>query len=484
MSLLTKSSSEQLAALARGEATAVSLLEQTLERVAALNPQLNAIVAMDIDGARNAARASDARRADGKAGPLDGLPITIKDSFEVQGLTTTAGAPPLKDHVPAEDAAAVARLRKAGAVIFGKSNVPAFTSDFQAYNAVYGTTNNPWDLTRSPGGSSGGAAAAVAAGMSSFEWGSDIGGSIRWPAHCCGLFGHKSTWDLVPMRGHIPPAPGTVNHNPDLGVAGPIARSAADLDLVLSLTAGAASTNGALARLDPPRRNPPDGLRVALWLHEPQAPVSAQVADAVEAAARSLAGAGALIDDRARPVFSFFEAFEIYALMNHAIALSAVPEKVRLRIAEQAASFAPDDNSHQAQQSRAAGIDAAGWQKLVERRAVIKQAWGRFFNDVDVVLMPPASVVALHHDHNRDIHARRLDMGNGHQEPYFNLLHWASLATVSHLPATVAPIPQSGGALPAGVQIVGAEGADRTTIAVAGMLESINGGFVTPPMAR
>lgn len=483
MDLLTQSASEQLAALARGDIAAVDLLEKTLARVAALNPALNAIVAMDVEGARASAKASDARRAAGKALPLDGLPITIKDSFAVKGMPATAGAPALKDYIPEEDAAVVARLRNAGAVIFGKTNVPAFTSDWQAFNAVYGVTNNPWDVARSPGGSSGGAAAAVAAGMSSLEWGSDIGGSIRWPAHCCGLYGHKSTWDLVPMRGHIPPAPGTVNHNPDLGVGGPIARSAADLDLALSLTAGSDSPDGALARLDPPRRTSPEGLRVAVWLDEPQAPVSAAVAEAVRNAARSLADAGAIVDEMARPDFSFFEAFEIYALMNHAIALSAVPEKVRQRLADNAASFAPDDHSHQAQQCRAAGLSAADWKALVARRDKLKQAWERFFQNYDVVLAPPASVTAIFHDHGKDVHGRRIDMGDGSEAPYFNLLHWAAPATVAHLPATVAPVPQAEGALPAGVQIIGAEGADRTTIAVAGMLEKLNGGFVAPPMA-
>ncbi|MFC0283799.1 amidase [Camelimonas abortus] len=484
MDLLTTSATEQLAALERGDVTAEKLLDMALERVAALNPQLNAVVAMDVEAARAAARDSDARRAAGRALPLDGLPVTIKDSYAVRGMATTAGAPALKDHVPEEDATAVARLRAAGAVIYGKTNVPAFTSDWQSFNAIYGSTSNPWDLARSPGGSSGGAAAAVATGMSSLEWGSDIGGSIRWPAHCCGLFGHKSTWDLTPMRGHIPPAPGVTSHNPDLGVGGPIARSAADLALALSLVAGADSPQGALARLEPPRRESPEGLRVAVWLDEPAAPVSAPVAAAVRAAARALEKAGAVVSETARPAFSFFEAFEVYALMNHAIALSAVPEKVRQRLAANAANFAPDDHSHQAQQCRAAGLGAAEWRALVARREKIKQAWAEFFAGHDVVLAPPATVTAILHDHNRDIHARRLDLGDGASAPYFDLLHWASLATVAHLPATVAPVPQAEGALPAGVQVIGPEGADLTTIAVAGMLERLLGGYTPPPLVR
>src|SRR5919107_1601450 len=187
--------------------SSVELLDATLGRVAAVNPAVNAVVAVDPERARGAAAESDRRIAAGEARPLEGLAITVKDSFDVAGLRSTAGAAPYRDRVPERDAAAVARLRAAGAVILGKSNVPAFTADFQAYNGIYGVTSNPWDLARSPGGSSGGAAAAVATGMSAFELGSDLGGSVRWPAHACGVFGLKTSWNLVSVWGHVPPTP-------------------------------------------------------------------------------------------------------------------------------------------------------------------------------------------------------------------------------------------------------------------------------------
>src|SRR3954454_2329955 len=229
MSLVSLSASDLRALLLKREISAIELLQATLQRIEALNPAINAIVATDPDSARGAAENSDRRIAAGEARPLEGLPVTIKDSFDVAGLLSTAGASPFRERMPGVDAAAVARLRSAGAVIVGKSNVPAFTADFQTYNGIYGVSRNPWDLARSPGGSSGGAAAAVATGMSAFELGSDLGSSIRWPAHACGIFGLKTTWNLVSLWGHIPPTPDKrMARNADLVVAGPLARSAAD----------------------------------------------------------------------------------------------------------------------------------------------------------------------------------------------------------------------------------------------------------------
>lgn len=195
------------AALLKREFSARDLIEATVAAIERLNPALNAIVHKDIASAFRAAAQSDERIAQSNARPLEGLPVTIKDCFEVAGMTTTAGAPALNDYVPRADASAVARLRHAGAVIIGKTNVPIFAGDFQTFNSIYGVTNNPWDRDYSPGGSSGGAAVAVATGMSALELGSDLGGSIRWPAHCCGIFGLKTTWNLVSTCGHIPPPP-------------------------------------------------------------------------------------------------------------------------------------------------------------------------------------------------------------------------------------------------------------------------------------
>ncbi len=480
MDLLTRPATEILAALARRELSSVELLDATLARIAEVNPALNAVVAMDAEAARRAAAESDRRRAAGADGLLEGLPMTIKDAFDTAGLVTTGGVPAWRERIPEADAAPVARLRAAGAVILGKTNVPAYSGDWVAENAIYGRTNNPWDLSRSPGGSSGGAAAAVATGMSALELGSDLGGSIRWPAHATGLFGLKPTWGLVSTRGHRPPPPG-MDIEADLSVAGPLARSARDLDLALSVISGPPALDGVKPTLDPPRRAGPKGLRVALWSDEQFAPVDHTVVTAVRRAASLLAGAGADVDDEARPGFRFEEAFEVYALMNHAIIAAGLPEKVRDKLAAEAANYPKGDLSHRALQTRGARIDVAEWRELQNRRSAIKRAWDVFFQRFDVVLMPPAPVAAVPHPAMADVQARRL-LVNGIERPWFDFLMWSGLATVAHLPAAVAPVMRTDDGLPVGVQIVAAEGADRTAIAVAGMLESLGCRFTPPPM--
>jgi amidase len=482
MDLLTTSATSIRDLLLRRELSSIDLLDATLARIAALNPSLTAVVGLDAETARLAARDSDCRIAAGEARPLEGLVITVKDSFDVAGLASTAGAPTYRERVPKVDAAAVARLREAGAVILAKSNVPAFTADFQAYNSVYGTTNNPWNLKRSPGGSSGGAAAAVATGMSTFELGSDLGGSIRWPAHACGVFGLKTTWNLVSMWGHVPPTPERrMARNADLMVAGPIARSAADLDLVLPVLAGPREPGTKRTPLRPPRYTSPGGLRVALWLDEPFALVQRAVADAVRRAARLLADAGAVVDETARPSVRFEEAFEVFSLLNHAIVASSLPPKVRDRLQRAASSFAPGDLSHRALQARGARMTPGLYQQVKARKQRLAMLWARFFERFDVLLCPPAPVVAIPHDHGPDVHARTLDI-DGASRPYLDFLVWASLATGADLPAAVAPVMRTADGLPAGVQIIAAKGEDRTAIAVAGMLEKLGCRYERPPL--
>lgn len=481
MDVLSTSATALRERLRGRELSALDLLEATLARIEAVNGAVNAVVAIDRDGARAAASDSDRRLAAGEGRPLEGLPITIKDAFDVKGLVSTAGAPAYRDRVPEADAAAVARLRQAGAVILGKSNVPAFCGDFQAFNAIHGTTNNPYDLARSPGGSSGGAAAAVASGMSAFELGSDFGGSIRWPAHACGLFGLKPTWGVVSTLGHVPPPPGTAQES-DFTVAGPLARSAADLDLVLEAIAGPPALDGVRPRLEPPARARPRGLKVALWPDDPFAPVDRTVRAAVEEAASLLEGTGAEIDPSARPAFAFAEEFETFGLFNHAIIAAGLPAELRERIAARAGEFAADDRSHPALQARGAGLSPETWRELEERRTRFRRAWAAFFQEFDVLLCPPAPCPAIPHDHNRDFHARRLSVSGG-ERPYFDLLIWSSLATLGSLPAAVAPVTRTDAGLPVGVQIVAREGADRTAIAVAGMLEELGCGFTPPALS-
>lgn len=481
---LTASATALRKGLLAGRFSATDLLEATFARIDALNPRLNAIVAQDRDAAGAMAKASDARIANGAARPLEGLPITIKDAFDVAGLPSSGGLPAYRERVPSEDAAPVARLRAAGAVIIGKTNVPVFSGDFQSYNPAHGVTNNPWDEARSPGGSSGGAAVAVATGMSAFELGSDLGSSIRWPAHACGVFGLKTSWGLVSTWGAIPPPPERRTlRNADLMVAGPITRAAEDLELILPVIAGPRDTALPAPVLQEPRHISAKGLRVALWADDPFAPVDREVSDAVREAARRLAEAGAIVDETARPSVRFTDAFEVYALLNHAVVAYGLPPKVRARIQAQASRFSPSDLSHQALQARGARMTPGLYQQIDQRRRAQKRQWASFFTRYDVVLCPPAPVAAIPHDHGPDIHARRLIV-NGEPRAYLDFLLWAALATGADLPALSAPVMRSREGLPLGVQIIAPFGEDRTAIAVGAMLEELGSRFTPPPVAH
>ena len=477
------SASNLRAALLRREFSTRDLLGVTLAAIERLNPALNAIVQMDAAAAWRAATDSDARFARGEARPLEGLPVTIKDCFEAAGLVTSVGAPALRNYIPKEDASAVARLRHAGAIILGKTNVPLLTGDFQTYNSLYGTTNNPWNLDFSPGGSSGGAAAAIATGMSALEIGSDLAGSIRWPAHCCGIFGLKTTWNIIATYGHIPPMPDMrLERNPELLVAGPLARSAADLALALDVLAGPRDPAMPAQVLPPARKTSPKGLRVALWLDEPIAPADATVADAVRKAALMLEQAGAIVEPAARPAFSFEEAWEVSAVLVHALIGIGLPEKIRERLADREHEFPAGDLSHRALQARGMRLATPDFIDIQARRQRLHEAWARFFERFDVVLCPPAPTGAIRHDQRPDPQARVIEV-NGRQRPYFDLMPWACLATGAGLPAAAAPLMLAGDGLPRGVQIIAASHEDRTAIACAGMLEAMGSGFTAPPMA-
>jgi amidase len=480
---LLSSAARLRAALIKREFSARELLEASLSAIERVNPALNAIVHKDIESAFRAAAHSDERIARGEARPLEGLPVTIKDCFEVAGMPATAGAPELKDYTPREDAGAVARLRHAGAVIIGKTNVPLFAGDFQTFNSIFGTTNNPWDMAYSPGGSSGGAAAAMATGMSALELGSDLAGSIRWPAHCCGIYGLKTTWNLVSSYGHIPPVPAMrLDRNPDILAIGPLARSALDLALALDVLAGPHGPSLPAQRLAPARKTSPKGLRAALWCGEAFAPVDSTAAAAVNMAALMLEEAGAIVDTAARPSFRFEEAWEVFAVLTHALIGAGLPEHVRDRLSAGRHNFLKGDLSHRALQARGLSLTGADLIDLQARRKRISEAWAQFFETYDIVLCPPAPVGAIRHDHRHDPHARSISV-NGHERAYFDLMLWACLASCTGLPAAVAPVMIGPDGLPRGVQIIAAPFEDRTAIACAAMLESLGACFQAPPAA-
>ena len=457
----------------------LELLDHYLERVDQFNPQLNAIVVLDADRARERARQADAALARGEVwGPLHGVPMTCKDSFNVSGLPTTFGSPQLKDNVAAEDALAIQRLKAAGAVVFGKTNVPLWLADFQSYNDVYGTTNNPWDPQRAPGGSSGGSAAALASGMTALEIGSDIGGSIRNPAHFCGVFGHKPTWGLLPPRGHATPG---ILAQSDLSVIGPLARSAADLELSVQATAGPDELQRAGYRLDlqAPSQTALGEYRVAVWKNDDIAPVSQEVVGRVEAVAEAISRSGGTVDETARPNFVAREANDIYQLLLQATLAARQPADAYAKMQADVAALSPDDQSDRARTLRRQTATHWEYARANEARTHLRWAWHDFFKTHDALITPIMATPAFEHDHQR--FEKRTIKVDGVPQPYFQQIFWAGLAICAYLPATIVPTGLSADGLPIGVQIIGPEFGDLKTIGLAKLLESAGFAFTPPP---
>ena len=468
----------RLAALIRGGAIGcLELLDHYIARVERLNDRINAVVVRDFDRAREHARLLDKQRKDGRTVPLFGVPMTVKESFGIAGLHSTWGFEEFRNHVIHEDALAVKRLKGAGAVIFGKTNVPTGLADWQSYNPIYGTTSNPWNVAHTPGGSSGGAAAAVAAGLTGLEMGSDIGGSIRVPAHYCGLFGHKPTWGLCPTRGH---ALMTVAAMTDISVIGPLARSATDLSLLLDAIAGPDEAETALhAPLPPPRAMQIADLRVAVWSSERGQSTDSEVTAAIDAVADFLEREGAQVSRTARPAFDVTEAYHVY-LKTLATALSARQSEEQVaRLREAKARRAPDDMSASAIQVRTVDMTHAEWLRLNERRMQLRRIWAAFFHDWDVVLCPAINTAAIPHMQHGEVWERRITI-NGREMTYDEMLFWPGITCAFHLPASTAPIGMTNEGLPIGVQIVGPLYGDRTTIQVADLLERHWRQFVAP----
>jgi amidase len=458
------------------------LLDYYLARIERLNPCINAVVTLDVERARRRADAADAAlRRSVVLGPLHGVPMTVKDCMEVAGLRTTAGAEVHAGHVPAHDAPAVQRLTEAGAVIFGKTNTPSLAMDAQTYNPIFGTTNNPWNAARSPGGSSGGAAAAVAAGLTALELGSDIGGSIRSPAHCCGVYGLKPTYGLIPTRGHIPPAPGA-RTEVDINVLGPLARSAADLDLALDVLAGPDADRGVAWRLQlpPARHRSLREYRVAAWLDDSQYPVDGAVRERLEAAVEALRNRGIAVDGRARPGFSLADAHQDFQrLLFPVTGWNFAPEAFEA-MASYAQQVADDKTNPMSAMVASITLRHRQWLDANERREEYRAKWRAFFRNYDVLLCPINPVAAIRHDHNPDFTERTITV-NGAARPYDDQMVWAGLVGMAYLPATVAPVGRTRDGLPVGVQIVGPYLEDRTPIDFARRLADVVGGFEAPP---
>lgn len=468
------------AQLARGETTALALVEACQAAWSEHNGYVNALVLADFDAAREAAAQSDARRRAGRLhGPLDGIPFSIKESFDVGGWPTTCGAPARLAHRATADAVVVERLRAHGAVLLGKTNVPLGLRDWQSYNAIYGTTRNPHDLTRTPGGSSGGSAAAVCAGMSFFDVGSDIGSSLRNPAHYCGVFSHKSSHGIVPLRGHGNGEDSFAEQ--DINVAGPIARSARDLELVLRAIAGPDAGHASAWQLDLPpcERAHLADFRVAVLPTHPLAEADAAVSDAITGLGQWLARQGAAVAWNVRPDFDAASLWRTYVLLLRATTSLHMDDAAFADAMARAADADPGDATYATLQFTGATLSHRQWLLLQHTRESFARAWSRFFSDYDVLLCPAASTTAFPIDEAGEPWQRSIRV-NGQPLPLTSQLFWAGHSGLCGLPSTVAPIGPARDGLPVGVQIVARRFGDLTSLRFAQLLEDAGHAFRPP----
>ena len=448
---------ELLDDLGAGRASSLELTDQAIARIEANDGAVNAVVVRDFDRARDQARAADQARARGEDRPLLGLPMTVKEALDVAGLPTTWGLPGAPQIPAAQDAVVVVRLKAAGAVILGKTNVPVMLADWQTANPVHGVTRNPHDLSRTPGGSSGGAAAALAAGYVALEFGSDLASSLRAPAAFCGVYAHKPSFGIVPTRGFAPPgaprdpdAPGI-----DLSVLGPLARSAADLELALDVTAGPdlRDATGWSLRLPPARHDSLEEFRVLVIDQHPMVPTASVVREALAARAEALERAGCRVGRASHLLPDLGAVGSTYVTLLMA-------------------AFAADDPSG------GPGISHGDWIRADRQRGAIAAQWRALFAEWDVVLCPAMPTPAFPLD-DRPMGARTLDV-DGVAAPYQAQPIWGSLATLTGNPATAMPIGRDAAGLPIGAQAVGPCLEDRTSLAFAQAMEREFGGFVAP----
>lgn len=418
------------AAIRRGETTARTECEAAIARIEAGDEALNAVVVRDFDRALTAATAADARVAAGEQAPLLGVPMTVKESFNIAGLPTCWGFADHADFIADEDAVAVQRLKAAGAVIVGKTNTPVALADLQTNNPVYGRTRNPHDLGRVPGGSSGGSAAALAAGYVPLEFGSDIGGSIRVPAAFCGVWGHKPTFGMIDTDGHY--FPRTQGAAPNLTVIGPLARDPDDLALALDLTSD--------LPLPKPAPRDPGAWRILILARHPLAAVSAVVADAVMAVGAAFAAAGAVVDHHSTLLPDLAAQHADYMRILAAVMASRGP-------------------------AGPPATPSTPMIVLLDRQAACRRAWRRLFTQYDAVIAPAWGTTAFAHDDTPM--ADRVAVVDGADTPFAAQIAYPGLATFPLLPSTSVPVGTDHDGMPIGVQVIADRYADHTAIAVA-----------------
>ncbi|WP_328616928.1 amidase [Amycolatopsis sp. NBC_00355] len=473
---------ELVSALRAGAVTSAELTDEAIARIERDDEVVNAICVPDFDRARAAARRADQALARGEDRPLLGVPVTVKESYNIAGLPTTWGMPAHRDYVPAEDAVQVSRLKAAGAVVLGKTNVPLGLQDIQSFNDIYGTTTNPWEPARTSGGSSGGSAAALACGFGALSLGSDIAGSLRTPAHFCGVYAHKPTLGLAPARGMVPPAEPALPVELDLAVVGPMARTARDLTLLLDVMAGPDPlTHGVAHRvaLPPARHERLGDFRVLVLDEHPLLPTGSAVRAGVHRVAAALADGGARVERHSPLLPGLTEAATLYMqlLVSGSVARFPVDSLEQLRI--RVAGLSADDRSLDAERLRAMVFSHRDWLEANYRREIHRHGWRRLFAEFDAVVCPITPTPAFPHDHHPDPLERRIAI-DGVEYPYFDQLVWAGLATMPGLPATAIPAGRSPEGLPVGVQLIGPLFEDRTPLRLAELLERKIGGFEAP----
>ena len=477
---LAFASATDLAQLIRdGEVGCSELLQHFLDRIDRYNPAINAVVVTDVPTAM--ARAADADRALARGetwGPLHGVPMTVKEAFDVAGLPTTWGLPEHRSNVPQRNAVVVDRLLGAGAIVFGKTNVPAWIADGQSFNPVYGVTSNPWDLDLTPGGSSGGSAAALAAGLTALEVGSDIASSIRNPAHFCGVYGHKPTFGICPQRGHS--VRGRLSPD-DINVIGPLARSARDLEVALGVMAGPDEIEAGAYQLAlaPPRHDRLAGYRVGLIVDDEVSEVDDSVQQVLSALAEQLAAAGVTVDAGARPALDMAQVQRTYSiLLQAAVSHRQTDAELAQNLAtveKMAAEGLPVPDGLVGRT-----IGHRDWLELHEAREQMRWRWHEFFRDFDLLLAPVRPLAAHRHMLDTAPQDRRY-LVNGHDRSHAEQVFWGGYSGMAYLPATAAPAGFTPAGLPVGVQIIGPFGGDLTCLRFAQLLERELGGFVAPP---
>jgi len=465
--------------------SSVELLNYFFKRVNEVNPKINAIISINEDYAIKRARSADNAVARGEyLGALHGLPITVKDVYEVEGFPVSSGTPFYKEHVVTKNADIVQRLVDEGAVIFGKTNVPFFAGDWQTYNSVYGTTNNPWNTEMTCGGSSGGPAAALAAGLTPVEVGSDLGGSIRIPAHYCGVYGHRPTYGITSIRGHIPGEPGDLAI-PDLSSAGVMARTADDLELMLDVVCGAPYpySVGWKLELPKPKAKELKEYRVFAWFYDDFCQIDRSIETKYNEVVKKLIENGVSVTEGRPEGYELKEIYKIMRNLSGSVVSTGLPLLYRLLIKAiiPFLSIAKDSSLSRSWLDYLKGMiqGHSHWLELDEQRAKMKHLCAALFDKYDVLITPVAPCTAFPHNH-RPIILRKLEI-NGIKRPYTDHIPWIAPATVFGLPATSVPVGLNEKGMPVNLQVIGGPFMDRVTIDFAKKLEDASiGGFVKP----